>query len=369
MFSDENNNNDICHTEKTNKSKKFNSFISHIKKNTPINIKNMTDQNISHSKKLSQKILEGYKLFVNSLNSNNTHHNCKKEINKINLGLNNFNIIKTNPLNNYFNFNKNRKNNKSSNNYNNSVTFYKKNNESKDGKKFHLLSMHNKSKTSFISPSYQNINRNKLITKNFSLMNSKSKSKSKNNDKYHKNFKNNYSRKKNNKFNEIKKIMKDTSVKIVHKKINTIGNSKDLMKIINNNGLNNQLKGSASNNNLKKNFNKHKIIMALQHIKFLPIENYSKALNELYKSKTNLFIILIYTDSLQRYIFRGLYEVNSTDQKTASKLFAPGYSQNIIKINSLNYFFNYKSNSGEFVKTKFYNENNKKFNSDTIVVY
>ena len=369
LFSDENNNNKICHTEKANKSKKFNSFISHIKKNTPINIKNMTDQNINHSKKLSQKILDGYKLFVNSLNNNNTHHNYKKEINKINLGLNNFNIIKTNPLNNYFNFNKNRKNNKSSNNYNNSVTFYKKNNESKDGKKFHLLSIHNKSKTSFISPSYQNINKNKIIAKNFSLMNSKSKSKNKNNDKYHKKIKNNYSRKKNNKFNEIKKILKDTSVKIVHKKINTIGNSKDLMKIINNNGLNNQLKGSASNNNLKKNFNKHKIIMALQHIKFLQIENYSKALNELYKSKTNLFIILIYTDSLQRYIFRGLYEVNSTDQKTASKLFAPGFSQNIIKINSLNYFFNYKSNSGEFVKTKFYNENNKKFNSDTIVVY
>ena len=371
LFNDENNNNnnEICHTEKTNKSKKLNSFISHIKKNTPINIKNMTDQNISHSKKLSQKILEGYKLFVNSLNNNNTHHNYKKEINKINLGLNNFNIIKTNPLNNYFNFNKNRKNNKSSNNYNNSVTFYKKNNESKEGKKFHLLTIHNKSKTSFISPSYQNINKNKLISKNISLMNSKSKSKSKNYEKYHKNFKNNYPRKKNNKFNEIKKIMKDTSVKIVHKKINTIGNSKDLMKVINNNGLNNQLKGSASNNNLKKNFNKHKIIMALQHIKFLPMENYSKALNELYKSKTNLFIILIYTDSLQRYIFRGLYEVNSTDQKTASKLFAPGYSQNIIKIDSLNYFFNYKSNSGEFVKTKFHNENNKKFNSDTIVVY
>ena len=158
-------------------------------------------------------------------------------------------------------------------------------------------------------------------------------------------------------------------MKIVHKKINTIGNSKDLKKILNNNEIKNQLKGCASNNNLKKNFNKHKIIMALQHIKFLPIENYSKALNELYKIKKNLFIILVYTDSIHRYIFRGLYEVNSTDQKTANKLFAPGYGQNIIKIKSLNYFFNYQSNNGEFIKTKFKNENDKKFNSDTIIVY
>ena len=60
------------------------------------------------------------------------------------------------------------------------------------------------------------------------------------------------------------------------------------------------MKDSESNNNLRNNFNKHKIIMALQHIKFLPNENYSKALNELYKSKKNLFIILVYTDSIQR---------------------------------------------------------------------
>ena len=97
--------------------------------------------------------------------------------------------------------------------------------------------------------------------------------------------------------------------------------------------------------------------------------NYSKVLNELYKSKKNLFIILVYTDSTQRYIFRGLYEVNSTDQKTANKLFAPGSGQNTININSLNSFFNYQSNNGEFVKTKFNRENDKKFGSDTIVVY
>ena len=50
-------------------------------------------------------------------------------------------------------------------------------------------------------------------------------------------------------------------------------------------------------------------------------------------------------------------------------MFAPGYSQNTININSLNLFFNYQSNNGEFVKTKFKNENEKKFGADTIIAY
>ena len=374
----------ICYTEKTNKSKNYITFISHMKKNTPININNinnMTEQNINHSKKLSQQIYDGYKFFMNSLNYNN-NNNRVKEINKIKIGLNNLNIKKSTPLSNYFSFNKNKiynikKNN--NNNYNNSnnITFIKKNSvhkDNKDNKMSHIIPNHNKSKTTFISPSYQNMNKNKLFN-NFSLGITHKGFSSKNNDKYNKNIqkylkKNKY----NTKFNEIKKILNDSSVKIIHKKINTIGNSNDLTKLLNknlNNGIsiNKQLKGSASNYNLKKNFNKHKIIMALQHIKFLPNENYSKALNELYKSKKNLFIILVYTDSIKRYIFRGLYEVNSTDQKTANKLFAPGYGQNIININSLNSFFNYQSNNGEFVKTKFNNDNDKKFGADTIIVY
>jgi hypothetical protein len=360
----------ICYTEKANKSKNYLTFISHMKKNTPININNATEQNINHSKKLSQQFCDGYKFFMNSLhNTNNNYNNRVKEINKINIGLSNFNLIRSTPLSNYFTFNKNKIIANNNNNYNNSVTFIKKNIKNTDDKNFHGIAIHNKSKTSFISPSYQNFSKNKLFNKNFTLLNNnKSANKNKNNDK------NNNLKKyiKKTKFNEIKKIVKDSSMKIIHKKINTIGNSNDLTKILNNN-LNNdnnkQLKGSASNNNLKKNFNKHKIIMALQHIKFLPNEIYSKALNELYKSKKNLFIILVYTDSTQRYIFRGLYEVNSTDQKTANKLFAPGSGQNTININSLNSFFNYQSNNGEFVKTKFNRENDKKFGSDTIVVY
>ena len=109
--------------------------------------------------------------------------------------------------------------------------------------------------------------------------------------------------------------------------------------------------------------------MALQHIKFTPMANYSKVLNELYKSKKNLFVILVYTDSIKRYIFRGLYEVNSSDQKFATKLFAPGYGQNKLNAGKLNNFFNYQSNNAEFIRIKFTNDGEKKFNADTIIVY
>ena len=362
----------ICYTEKRNKSKNYITFISHMKKNTQINTSNMTEQNINHSKKLSQQICDGYKFFMNSLNTHNNNYNNRiKEINKINMGLNNFDFRKT-PLSNYFSFNKNNKiiNNNTiyKSNYNNSIIFINKKSIHKDDKISNIVVFHNKSKTTFMSPSYQNININKIYNKNYGVNNN---NKNANKNKIPEGIKK-YIKKKNHKFNEIKKIVNESSVRVYHKKINTIGNSNDLTKLLSNNlanGLNKQLKDSASNNNLRKNFNKHKIIMALQHIKFLPNENYSKALNELYKSKKNLFIILVYTDSIQRYIFRGLYEINSNDHKTANKLFAPGYSQNIINISSLNYFFNYQSNNGEFVKTKFNDEYEKKFGADTIMAY
>ena len=87
----------ICYTEKINKSKNYITFISHMKKNTPININNInniTEQNINHSKKLSQQIYDGYKFFMNSLNYNN-NNNRIKEINIINIDLKNLNIKKS----------------------------------------------------------------------------------------------------------------------------------------------------------------------------------------------------------------------------------------------------------------------------------
>ena len=373
-----NDNNNICFTEKSNKSKNYNNFISHIKKNTPDKVNNVSEQNINHSKKLSQQITDGYKFFMNSINNNNhpdtRYNDSKKNINtkRKKIASNNFSM-KSTPINNYFTFNKNKTNTTS--NYNNNVTFIKKTIGIKGERISHIIPNHNKSKTSFITPSYQNNfikTKNKILKKNYTLINSNKKNK-KMNETSSKNIKKNYIKKINNKFNEIKKIVNDSSVKIIHKKINTIGQSNELTKILNNNSNikvnNKQLKNSSSNSNYQKYFNKHKIIMALQHIKFLPMANYSKVLNELYKSKKSLFVILVYTDSIKKYIFRGLYEVNSNDQKTANKLFAPGYGQNILNANRLHNFFNYNSSNEDFIRIKFNNESEKKFNSDTIIVY
>ena len=371
-----NDNNKICFTEKSNKSKDYNNFISHIKKNTPDNVNNISEQNINHSKKLSQQITDGYKFFMNSINNNNhpdtRYNDSKKNTKRKRIASNNF-TIKSTPLNNYFTFNKNKTNTIS--NYNNNVTFIKKNLGIKGERISHIIPNHNKSKTSFITPSYQNnFNKvkNKILKKNYTLINSNKKNK-KMNENSSKIIKKNYIKKINNKFNEIKKVVNDSSVKIIHKKINTIGQSNELTKLLSNNSNTRinykQLKNSSSNSNYQNNFNKHKIIMALQHIKFSPMTNYSKVLNELYKSKKNLFIILVYTDSIKKYIFRGLYEVNSNDQKIANKLFAPGYGQNALNATRLHNFFNYHPNNGEFIRIKFNNESEKKFNSNTIIVY
>ena len=365
--------NQICFTEKTNKSKNYTNILSNIKKNTPDKINNISEQSINHSKKLSQQITDCNTFLMNSINTNihvnNRYSDNKKNIKKKRIGSNNF-TMKSTPLSNYFSFNKNKIN---SNNYNNgNITFIKKTTTIKGDKPSYIIPKHNKSKTSFIAPSYQNLNqtKNNLLKKNFTLINNNKLKKG--NEISTKNIKKNYIKKINNKFNEIKKIVNDSSVKIVHKKINTIGQSNELTNLLNNNsnlGMNKQLRDSSSFSNYKKNFNKHKIILALQHIKFSPMANYSKVLNELYKSKKNLFVILVYTDSIKRYIFRGLYEVNSSDQKTANKLFAPGFGQNKLNIARLNNFFNYQSNNGDFIRIKFNNEAEKKFNADTIIVY
>ena len=102
------------------------------------------------------------------------------------------------------------------------MTFIKKNSAHKNDKNPRLIAFHNKSKTSFISPSYQNLSKNRLFNKHFTITNNKKNSK-KNKNIENKNIKK-YIKKNNNKFNEIKKIVNDCSAKIIHKKINTIGN-------------------------------------------------------------------------------------------------------------------------------------------------
>ena len=242
--------NQICFTEKTNKSKNYTNILSNIKKNTPDKINNISEQSINHSKKLSQQITDCNTFLMNSINTNihvnNRYSDNKKNIKKKRIGSNNF-TMKSTPLSNYFSFNKNKIN---SNNYNNgNITFIKKTTTIKGDKPSYIIPKHNKSKTSFIAPSYQNLNqtKNNLLKKNFTLINNNKLKKG--NEISTKNIKKNYIKKINNKFNEIKKIVNDSSVKIVHKKINTIGQSNELTNLLNNNsnlGMNKQLRDSSS---------------------------------------------------------------------------------------------------------------------------
>ena len=205
-----------------------------------------------------------------------------------------------------------------------------------------------------------------------------------------------------NKFTEIKTIIGETSLtKIIHKKTNTIGNTNilsnflfnnffnynNLIKNANHNRYNNvnnsnstrnnsstitnkQMKKAASINNLLNNLgNKKKIISAMQRIKFIPVSYYSKAIKELVKSKNNIFVLLVYKDENQRYVFRGLYEIFKKEPRIANKLFAPNYGQNIININNISNFYNFSFSKGDFVRYKFINEKNKKFNEDTIIIF
>ena len=214
--------------------------------------------------------------------------------------------------------------------------------------------------------------------------------------------------KKNNnekiKFKEIKKIIGETSLtKIIHRKTNTIGstniisnflcnnffNYNNLIQNTNHNIYNNmnvnnsnstrnntstitnkELKKAASINNLINNLgNKKKIISAMQRIKFIPVSYYSKTIKEMIKSKNNIFVLLVYKDQNQRYVFRGLYEILEKDPRIAIKLFAPNYGQNIINVNNINYFYNYSFSRGDFIRYKFIDEKNKKFNEDTIIIF
>jgi hypothetical protein len=138
---------------------------------------------------------------MNSINTNihvnNRYNDNKKNIKKKRIGSNNF-TMKSTPLSNYFSFNKNKIN--TSTNYNNNITFIKKNPSIKTDKFSHIIPNHNKSKTSFIAPSFQNnLNKtkNKLLKKNYTLINSNNNSNKKKNEISSKNIKKNYIKKKN----------------------------------------------------------------------------------------------------------------------------------------------------------------------------
>ena len=133
---------------------------------------------------------------------------------------------------------------------------------------------------------------------------------------------------------------------------------------------NNLHKKAASINNLINNLdNKKKIICAMQRIKFIPVNYYSKAIKEMTQINGNLLVILVYIDENQRFVFRGLYEVNENDPQYAKLIFGPNCEPNILNVNNMNNFFNYSLSRGDFFRCKIIDEKNKKFNEDIIIVF
>jgi len=113
--------------------------------------------------------------------------------------------------------------------------------------------------------------------------------------------------------------------------------------------------------------NRKKLVRCIQRIKFISVSYYSKVIKELFINSKHTFALLVYKDQNQRYVFRGLYEFCEKDPKIAYKLFAPNNRKNNIKINNINFFYNYSINRGEFFRYKF--NKNKKFNEDTIILF
>ncbi len=231
------------------------------------------------------------------------------------------------------------------------------NNNSRSNSNHHI-----KNKTTFTSPSYINkIEYNTIY--NYSKSNNKLYNK-----KY--NFNNN-------------KLVNKTNYRLfeIKKTIKTLGNN---LRKNNNFGL--FFPNSNKNNNnsnsiiLHKSFanfeisNRNKIINAMQKINFSPISFYSKSLNELNKSKGNLFCILVSNDKIKnnnkQYLFKGLYEINQNEGSVFGKsVFCITNAPKIIKINDYENFLNYDLNKGNFEKYKFLLKGNKTFNCSTIIVY
>ena len=107
----------------------------------------------------------------------------------------------------------------------------------------------------------------------------------------------------------------------------------------------------------------------MQRIKFIPVNYYSKAIKEMTQINGNLLVILVYIDENQRFVFRGLYEVNENDPQYANLIFGLNCGPNILNVNNMNNFFNYSLSRGDFFRCKIIDEKNKKFNEDIIIVF
>ena len=77
----------------------------------------------------------------------------------------------------------------------------------------------------------------------------------------------------------------------------------------------------------------------------------------------------VYKDENQRFVFRGLYEVNEKDPQFAKKIFGQNCELNVLNINNMNNFYNYSLSRGDFIKYKLLDEKIKKFNDDIVLVF
>ena len=87
-------------------------------------------------------------------------------------------------------------------------------------------------------------------------------------------------------------------------------------------------------------------------------------------STCSLFTILVFYDNnTNKFSFRGLYEIISKDGNiSANKIFSSSFCQTKININDINHFYTYDVKK-EFVKFNFQNNENKKFNYNTILIF
>ena len=74
---------------------------------------------------------------------------------------------------------------------------------------------------------------------------------------------------------------------------------------------------------------------------------------------SNLLVILVYKDENQRFVFRGLYEVNKNEPQFAKMIFGPNCELNVLNINNVNNFYNYSLSRGDFFKYKIIDEKKK----------
>jgi hypothetical protein len=332
-------------------------FIFHSKKSSLNN--NSLKKFMNNLNQKTSKILH-YKTQSNMCNYNKCHYTKYQFKNKNKQIQSSKPICHTSKNSLIINYNQKKYSNRVNYQNNNNYDKNKNNKQNQLKKKTHH---HQKSKTSYTTPTFT------------PFRNDKEKNSPKNKVNYHKT--NNYFYKYNNNNNNNKKLYNKNSFKfqeiknelynntlINHKKTKT-GLMYPNYNLNSNNVINIFTPKSDPNIDLS---NKNMIFSAMQRLKFCPISIYCKALNELNKSKKNLFCLSVYIDKNNCFAFKGLYEINNKDHTIAEKLYSLGYVPSKINISEIKLFYNFDPKRGEFYKYRFNPTEKKQFNSNIIIM-